>query len=339
MRTFIVGDVHGCLEELDALLERISFVPGRDRLISVGDLVAKGPDSLGVLRRMRELGAVTVRGNHEARVLHFVDNPDAPKRPGSEHQRLATALSPEDLAYLRAMPLWLELPEHDALVVHAGFDPSRPLAENPPDLVMNIRSIAPDGTPSTRVEDGAPWAARYREKTLVLYGHDAIRGLQLRENSVGLDSGCVYGGELTAIELPSRRLHAVRARTMHCVPTARSSLVKLPVCEAEALSERQPILVNIGVNAQGAPEQAIVVADAHGDVHAYRNRCRHLPIPLDAGTERIVLDDGDHLTCVTHGARYRVSDGYCVEGPCAGAWLEPIRVRVEGGSVVLHLVG
>jgi nitrite reductase/ring-hydroxylating ferredoxin subunit len=336
VRTFIVGDVHGCLEELEQLLENVDFRPMQDRLISVGDLVGKGPESLAVVRRARLLGVTTVRGNHEARVLSFMDAPEARRRVGSEHQQIAGALEPQDAAYLRATPLSVEFPELGAVVVHAGIDPSLPLGAQTPDVLMNVRSIKADGTPSKRVEDGPPWASRYRGKTLIVYGHDAIRGLQLRENSVGLDSGCVYGGDLTALELPARRLHAVQAKEVYCMPTARRSLVKLPVCEARELTRLRPILVHIGVTDAGVPEQAIVVVDEAGELHAYRNRCQHLPIPLDAGAGKLRCADG-FLTCTTHGARYRVEDGHCVEGPCAGAWLEPIRVRVEGASVVLHL--
>ena len=69
-QTIIVGDVHGCLVELDALLRKVRYTHG-DRLILVGDLVAKGPDSAGVVARARELGALGVRGNHDERVLSW----------------------------------------------------------------------------------------------------------------------------------------------------------------------------------------------------------------------------------------------------------------------------
>ena len=69
-QTVIIGDVHGCLTELDALLRKVRFTKG-DRLVLVGDLVAKGPDSAGVVARARELGALAVRGNHDERVLSW----------------------------------------------------------------------------------------------------------------------------------------------------------------------------------------------------------------------------------------------------------------------------
>src|SRR5580693_7233947 len=67
-RTVIVGDVHGCRRELEQILERVAFGAG-DRLISVGDLVARGPDSLGVLDIVRRTGAIVVRGNHEQKLI------------------------------------------------------------------------------------------------------------------------------------------------------------------------------------------------------------------------------------------------------------------------------
>ena len=70
MRTVIVGDVHGCRRELEQLLERIRFSNG-DRLVFVGDLVARGPDSLGVLDIVRRTGALVVRGNHEQKLLDW----------------------------------------------------------------------------------------------------------------------------------------------------------------------------------------------------------------------------------------------------------------------------
>ena len=335
-RTFIVGDVHGCLDELDRLLEKVDFDASLARLVFVGDLVGKGPDSLGVVRRARELGATTVRGNHEARVLDYMRGNAGRRRAGSEHQQIAEALPAEDARYLERTPLWHEIPEHRALVVHAGLDPARRLEEQSPDVLMTIRSLGPGGEPSKRVEDGVPWASRYDGERLVVYGHDAIRGLQLRENAIGLDSGCVYGGELTALELPEKRLHSVVASKIYCVPSARRSLVKLPVCDSREVQRRRPVLVQIGVSSSGIPQQAIVVADDEGEIHAYKNRCMHLPIPLDAGSGTIPQEEG-HLVCSTHGARYRIEDGRCVDGPCQGAWLEPIRVRVERGTVVLHL--
>jgi len=219
-RTLIVGDVHGCREELEDLLEESGWEED-DQLVVVGDLVAKGPDSLGVIRLMRELGGRAVRGNHDQHCLTWWDakcaGDELPKLKPA-HQRVADELEEEDWEWLAALPLWIELPEHDALVVHAGLLPDLPLEDQDPYDLMNMRSILDDGTPSRSYEEGTPWALMWPGPRLVVFGHDAVRGLQNRPHSVGLDTGCVYGGWLTGLWVPRRDLVSVPARGTYAEP-------------------------------------------------------------------------------------------------------------------------
>src|SRR5579859_4945748 len=127
-RTVIVGDVHGCTGELEELLEQVRFVRGTDRLVSVGDLVVRGPDSRGVLALVRELGGRATRGNHEAKLLAWRRGRAS---LGSDHARVAEALSEEDWAMLEAMPLWIDLPENGLRIVHAGVVPGTPVERTP----------------------------------------------------------------------------------------------------------------------------------------------------------------------------------------------------------------
>ena len=219
-RTLIVGDVHGCREELEDLLEESGWEEG-DQLVQVGDLVAKGPDSLGVVRLMRKLGALAVRGNHDQHCLKWWEAKHAGQdlpRLKSAHQRVADELEDEDWEWLADLPLWVELPEHDALVVHAGLIPDLPLEEQDPDDLTNMRSILADGTTSRYYEEGKPWASLWPGPRLVVFGHDAVRGLQSRPHSMGLDTGCVYGGWLTGLWLPGRDLVSVPARATYAQP-------------------------------------------------------------------------------------------------------------------------
>ncbi len=219
-RTLIVGDVHGCREELEDLLEQSGWEEG-DQLVSVGDLVAKGPDSLGVIRTFRELGGVAVRGNHDQHCLRWWEAKVAGESPPElrpTHQRVADVLDEEDWRWLADLPMWIELTEHDALVVHAGLIPDLPLEEQDPYDLMNMRSVLDDGTGSRSYDDGTPWAELWPGPRLVVFGHDAVRGLQTRPHAIGLDTGCVYGGWLTGLWLPERDLVSVPTRAAYTVP-------------------------------------------------------------------------------------------------------------------------
>ncbi|HKU40397.1 MAG TPA: metallophosphoesterase family protein [Polyangiales bacterium] len=215
-RTLIIGDVHGCLRELEDLLDRCAYSSG-DRLLFVGDLVAKGPDSRGVLALYRRLGAASVRGNHDQAVLRWQD--PAARRAAPEkapqHLRLARELSEEDWAVLQALPLWLKLPEFQTLIVHGGVVPGLPLERHEPELLMNMRTLRPDGTGSRRPEDGVLWGSRWPGPERVVFGHHATAGLQRHPHAVGLDTGCVYGHELTAYVLPNDELISVPARAQY----------------------------------------------------------------------------------------------------------------------------
>ena len=85
------------------------------------------------------------------------------------------------------------------------------------------------------------------------------------------------------------------------------------------------------------PREALLLRDANGVVRAYLNRCQHLPIPLDGGSRRFLAKDGSHLQCGTHGARYRISDGHCVDGPCKGAVLHALTLEQHGDELTLVL--
>lgn len=210
----MVGDVHGCAEELGDLLRACAHGPGDD-VVFVGDLVAKGPDSRGVLAAFRALGARGVRGNHDAHVLRWVDAVDrsaTPPRLGSAHLEVAQALDERDWETLRSLPLWLRLPAYDALVVHGGLVPGAPLERQDPRLLMNLRTLRADGTGSTHAEDGVLWGSGWPGPELVLFGHHARAGLQRHAHAIGLDTGCVYGGRLSACILPAREIVSVPAR-------------------------------------------------------------------------------------------------------------------------------
>ena len=212
-RCIIIGDVHGCFLELKALLRECEATD-QDRLIFVGDLVAKGPDSRKVVRWARKHGAEAVRGNHDEHCLRWWRAHEAGASPPdlkAQHRMVVDALSGKDWRWLAALPLFIDLPEHNALVVHAGLELGIPPERQDESMLMNMRSIRANGTASRQIEDGAPWASTWPGPQHIYFGHDAVRGLQEYEFATGLDTGCVYGGRLTACILPSRELVSVAA--------------------------------------------------------------------------------------------------------------------------------
>ncbi|KAL7451302.1 hypothetical protein ACHAWC_003143 [Mediolabrus comicus] len=213
-KVIAIGDVHGCIDELQALLRKCDYHPG-DTVVFLGDLVCKGPDSLSVVQMAREIGAIGVRGNHDFEVVRWhqaiKSGADAPVI-GSEHYYVASALSTADLKWMYSLPWFISSSHLNALFVHAGFVSGIRLAKQNPRLMMNMRSILPDGTVTSKFFNNWPWARLWDGPQTVFFGHDADRGLQQYEHAIGLDTGCVYGGKLTACILPERRLVSVNAK-------------------------------------------------------------------------------------------------------------------------------
>jgi predicted phosphodiesterase len=212
-RTIIVGDVHGCFEELQLLLRKCGHTKG-DRVVLAGDLVAKGPDSQGVVHFARENGVLAVLGNHDAfALLHRHEADKARSQLRRSHIR---SLGAEDWAYLEALPLFLRLgaakpggPE--ILVVHAGLVPGISIENQRREHLLSLRSIADTGEPTSRLLANFPWAAKWQGPEWVVFGHDAVRGLQQYPLATGLDTGCVYGRSLSAIILPEGKIVQVPA--------------------------------------------------------------------------------------------------------------------------------
>jgi bis(5'-nucleosyl)-tetraphosphatase (symmetrical) len=229
-RRIFVGDIQGCRAELESLLAEVRFAPGVDQLHPVGDFVNRGPDSLGVLRLVRSLDAGGVLGNH---VLHLLRSARG-RRELAPSDTLDAVLAAPDrdelLAWLAERPFvraW-----DDVLLVHAGIHPGWP------DPVMALRGLVPYARHrsidfATRVRyctrDGqrperdwpppsapfAPWYEFWEERAdprTVVFGHWARRGLVRRPRVVGLDTGCVWGKQLSAWIAEEDRLVSVPAQ-------------------------------------------------------------------------------------------------------------------------------
>lgn len=219
-RLIVIGDVHGCITELQQLLRLADYQPG-DQVVLLGDLVAKGPDSVGVVQLAREIGARTVRGNHDFEVVRWWEaqtRGDQRAMVSMEHARIARSLGADEHAWLVDAPWFIECAEMGHLFVHAGFIPGVKLTQQNPRLMMNMRSVLGDGTVTAKNVVDCEWAKLWRGPQTVVFGHDAFRGLQQYEYATGIDTGCVYGGRLTALLLPENRMISVAARREYISP-------------------------------------------------------------------------------------------------------------------------
>eukprot|EP00199_Chlamydomonas_sp_CCMP681_P001670 CAMPEP_0119112928 /NCGR_PEP_ID=MMETSP1180-20130426/42235_1 /TAXON_ID=3052 ORGANISM="Chlamydomonas cf sp, Strain CCMP681" /NCGR_SAMPLE_ID=MMETSP1180 /ASSEMBLY_ACC=CAM_ASM_000741 /LENGTH=361 /DNA_ID=CAMNT_0007100711 /DNA_START=28 /DNA_END=1113 /DNA_ORIENTATION=+ len=239
-RLVVVGDVHGCCEELKMLLKKLDYLPDTDNLIFVGDLVNKGPDSIGVLRAYQQLRAQAVRGNHDDASLRrwHAWTRGEELAPHSEWLKEATE---SDMNIIEGLPFSLTLPEYGVVLVHGGVVPKASTGQVPhlsdhpstasgsdqcdttarlleqqvlKDMVC-MRNVVPQAPASQQdgsmhpawlatsdTADGHAWAQMWHGPWHIMFGHDAKRRLQLAPNATGLDTGCVYGGKLTAVVLP-----------------------------------------------------------------------------------------------------------------------------------------
>ena len=217
-RVICVGDVHGCADELRDLLYKVRYRPC-DVVILLGDLVAKGPRSIDVIQMAMDLNAVSVRGNHDQEVIRRSvtwrtsrNVRSTEKTKHNEHTRIAKELTPAQWSWLTELPYFVRSDDLSALFVHAGFQANLRLTDQDPWVMMTMRSLLPGYRASARCDSRFPWASLWKGPMTVYFGHDAARGLQVYNHAVGLDTGCVYGAELTSMILPDKEIVAVRAR-------------------------------------------------------------------------------------------------------------------------------
>ena len=205
-RTILIGDIHGCFQELQDLLKVLKVRP-EDRLICVGDLISKGPQSREVLLWAKDSPNVEcILGNHEARFLaHFRGESKLEKPNDALVRRQLGSEYDELMQFISTWPLWIEDPNF--LVIHAGLDPRvDALAWQKPEDLLNLRNLK---------DLNRPWFELYDKKKLIIFGHWAQRGLVQRKNAIGLDSGCVYGGSLSAFVLPEKKIVSVPAHQVY----------------------------------------------------------------------------------------------------------------------------
>ena len=211
-RTIAIGDVHGCADEFEELLIALELKP-EDRVIQVGDLVNRGPDSHGVLELVREYKVEAILGNHELRLLRARLEGQKSLLKSYDHSTIK-ALTDEDWDYLSTLLRFTYGPTNEVVIVHGGFLPQQPWHTQNVDIITNIQVIDKKGNAAKHSDapDAKPWANYWGGKPFVIYGHTPRPNVLELPGSIGIDTGCVYGGHLTAYVIDERKLVQVRAR-------------------------------------------------------------------------------------------------------------------------------
>ncbi|HEU4889333.1 MAG TPA: metallophosphoesterase [Thermoanaerobaculia bacterium] len=203
-RLIFIGDIHGCFVELRELLDRVE-PEGNDLVVSVGDIVTKGPSVARCLDLWRDRGYLAVQGNNEIKVLERA-------RPLLRLFARDEVLRRRDLlAYIRAWPLVIDFPNDQVTAVHGGFLPqmnvTREDVEREQHVIPELRWIRKQNgewravPKEKKKKDDVLWAEKWRGDRFVLYGHTPLREPKRDKQALGLDTGCVYGGSLTAAVL------------------------------------------------------------------------------------------------------------------------------------------
>jgi hypothetical protein len=242
--TVVIGDVHGCIQEFDSILNILDKMTGDKRIIVVGDLMDRGPEPVACVHRTRELGLECILGNHEEKHIRLRNQLNQsktsaiqnPVKPMARLDRLAhESLSDSDIAWMKSLKLTLQI--HNKLwVVHGGCEPRRAFDNQRPNQVLRVRYVGTDGLSvklnpdKTQPANTRHWAEYWRGPESIVYGHCVHDLNQVKLDKfpngycLGIDTGCCFGGNLTAaifvddkfdhtISVPAKKEYYVRYTT------------------------------------------------------------------------------------------------------------------------------
>lgn len=220
-RTIFIGDIHGCGDELETLLNQLHFSPSQDKLYLTGDAFTRGPKPIKVWNIIQQTEAQMVRGNHEDRLIKLFSSQDYGQLVKDKPYLSFTLSELEHHAgdiqdWILNLPLWILQP--DFLLVHAGIHPEKGIRETNEEWFNTIRTW-----PFKNDFIGKRWHEFLNSELypLVIFGHDAVQGLIIKKRTngspylIGLDSGCVYGGGLTGYVLEENRIVQTESQKVH----------------------------------------------------------------------------------------------------------------------------
>lgn len=201
-----------------------------DRVLFAGDLVDRGPKR----RECVELAMLheCILGNHEEKHLRYRRQQRTDVIP--DHAETRRVLDESHFKYFESLPLYVRIPEANAVVVHAGVLPGVPIESQPSSMLLHGQCIRPPATrsewPSKAPADWKFWTNYWQGPERVIFGHTVLDRPLVSKWAVGIDTGCVHGGSLTAVVLPEWRIVSVPARKSYWGPKG-SGVASYPVMD------------------------------------------------------------------------------------------------------------
>jgi serine/threonine protein phosphatase 1 len=210
MQRLIIGDIHGCYAELQDLLS-LTGLNADDEIVAIGDIVDRGPDTPKVVEFFQtQPKARSILGNHERKHLIAARGEIQPALSQTISKMQLGNRYPKALAFMQTFPLYLELPE--ATLVHGFWESGVKLGDQKENVVAGVMS----GEEYLKQRGQWPWYDRYDGRQPLIVGHRDYRGdhqpLIVGDKVWAIDTGCVRGGRLTGLMLPSFRIVSVPAR-------------------------------------------------------------------------------------------------------------------------------
>ncbi len=224
MRTLIIGDIHGCFDELQDLLALAGLGEG-DAILATGDIVDRGPGTPEVLRFFAAYpNAHSVAGNHERKHIRSFAHEISPSLSQLIAREQIGESYPDWVAFMKTFPTYIELPE--AILVHAYFEPGIPL----PDQQVPVLCGQMSGEFYLKKKYTRPWYELYDgDKPIIVGHHDILFNGQVfvhRDRVFGLDTSCVHGRRLSGLLLPGFKIISVPSRGDHWLRISREYRLK-----------------------------------------------------------------------------------------------------------------
>lgn len=359
----VIGDVHGCRAELEELLDRLGYVithddqgravdachPAGRRAVFVGDLVDRGPDSPGVLRLVMGMvagsNALCVSGNHEAKLVRALGRKDVKVTHGLQETLDQLAMEDRDFVvatrdFCDALVAHYVLDDGRLVVAHAGLKEKYHGRAS-----GRVRSFALYGDTSGETDEFGlpvryPWADDYRGAATVLYGHTPVPEPEWINNTMCLDTGCVFGGSLTALRYPEREVISVAAHATYYEPIRP---LAPPEREPDVLT-LQDVLGHRTIETEHMGRVSLREENAAGALEVMSRfavapaELLYLPptmSPVDSSTREGLLEHPDEA--FSHFAKRSVGRVICEEKHMGSRAV--VRVRADGTGVVHSRTG